>query len=418
MHNSLTWKRNVLSNGLTVLQYPRSSSTMAQLSVAIAYGSNDDSEENGGTAHFLEHMLVGGSQNRIKLHNEIERLGGQSNFETSDEFTFSTVNVFPQKIAQASKVLSGLLFDPTFTQEKLELERKVILNEIAEAYDDPRERVAETLVKSLFKKHPSRNPVSGSKKTVNRLTLDEIGKAHENYYVPQRMILILTGSFTDKDAETILQDFQDRENSGSIQRRNTLINEVEPKTETVLKKSGITQAYLSFGFRTVPAKDKDTPTLDLIDAILGMGESSRLFVELREKRALTYDFESTNASGLDYGYFSIDCAVNVKALNKTKSIILNELQKLKTQPITKSELDKSKNLASGTIYRQIDSSQGLPRLLAYDEIHFKSENALGDFLSKINSISPQDIMKTANGYFQDENYATVILLPTRQHRVS
>jgi len=154
MRSNLSWERNVLPNGLTVLQCPRSSNTMAQLSVAIEYGSNEDTEENAGNAHFLEHMLVGGSQNRIKLHNEIERLGGRSSFETSDEFTFSTINIFPRKIAQASKVLSRLLFDPKFAKEKFELERKVILNEIAEANDDPRDRVAETLTKCLFKNHP------------------------------------------------------------------------------------------------------------------------------------------------------------------------------------------------------------------------------------------------------------------------
>ena len=301
MHRSLSWERNVLSNGLTVLLCPRSSSTMAQLSVAIEYGSNDDSEENAGNAHFLEHMLVGGSQNRIKLHNEIERLGGRSNFETSDEFTFSIVSVFPRKTAEASKVLSGLLFDSAFTKEKFELERKVILNEIAEAYDDPRDRVAEVLTKCLFKEHPIKNPVLGSKKTINQLTLNEIEKAHQNYYLPERMILILTGSFTNKDTETVLQDFQDRKNHNSPPKRNTQTREKDPKRETVIKKSGITQAYLCFGFRTATAKDLDTPSLDLIDTILGTGESSRLFVELREKRALTYDFECVNASGLDYG---------------------------------------------------------------------------------------------------------------------
>jgi len=386
---------------------------MAQLSVAIEYGSNEDTEENAGNAHFLEHMLVGGSQNRIKLHNEIERLGGRSSFETSDEFTFSTVNVFPRKIAQASKVLSRLLFDPKFAKEKFELERKVILNEIAEANDDPRDRVAETLTKCLFKNHPIKNPVPGSKKTINQLTINEIKKAHENYYVPQRMILILTGSFTNKDKETVLQDFQDRKNSNSIPKRYTQIEEKEPTREKVAKKSGITQAYLCFGFRTVPAKDMDTPSLDLIDTILGDGESSRLFVELREKRTLTYDFEAVNASGLDYGYFSINCAVNVRALNQTKRIILDELQKLKTRPVSKGELDKSKNLVLGSIFRQIDSSQGLPRLLAYDESHFESENALVDYTNKIKSISEQDIMKTANKYFQDENYATAILIPKK-----
>ena len=185
---------------------------MAQMMIA---------EEKSGNAHFLEHMLVGGSQKRIKLHHEIEKLGGCSNFETSDEFTFSSMDVLSGKIAEASKVLSGLLFDSTFEKDKLELERKVILNEIAEAHDDPQELIRETLIKCLFKHHPLRNPILGLKKTINQFTIGSIEKAHQNYYVPQNMILILTGNFSNKDKETVLQDFQDRENNGSISRRNT-----------------------------------------------------------------------------------------------------------------------------------------------------------------------------------------------------
>ena len=145
----------------------------AQLSVAIKYGSNDDGDEKSGNAHFLEHMLVGGSQKRIKLHHEIEKLGGCSHFETSDEFTFSSMDVLSGKIVEASKVLSGLLFDSTFEKDKLELERKVILNEIAEAHDDPQDLIRETLIKCLFKHHPLRNPILGLKKTINQFTVDE-----------------------------------------------------------------------------------------------------------------------------------------------------------------------------------------------------------------------------------------------------
>src|SRR4030067_3584044 len=413
MRNSLSWERNVLSNGLTVLLYPRSSRMMAQLSVAIEYGSNDDSEENAGTAHFLEHMLVGGSKNRIRLHNEIERLGGWSNFETSDEFTFSTVNIFPSQIAKASKVLSGLLFDSAFVKEKFELERKAILNEIAEAHDDPRDRVAEILTKCLFKDHPIKNPVLGSKKTINQLTLNEIEKAHQNYYVPQRMILILTGSFTTKDAETVLQDFQDRKSHNSAPKRNTQTEEKEPKRETIIKKSGIAQAYLSFGLRTAPAKDTDTPSLDTIEALLGMGESSRLFVQLREKRGLTYDFEALNVAGLDYGYFLINCAAKIKSLEQTRMIIRDELQKMKTCPVAKSELEKSKNLILANIFRSFDSPHQLPRLLTDLEIYFEDENVVTDYLERIRSFSEHTIMEVSGKYFEEKNYAEAIMAPKK-----
>src|SRR3989337_4426808 len=122
MKSGLSWERRILSNGLVVLLYPRSSAMTTQLSVAIKYGSNDDPEGKIGTAHFLEHMLVGGSQRRIKLLHEFEQFGGCSYFETANECTFSSVDIFPSKLSEASKALSGLLFDNIFEKDKLELE--------------------------------------------------------------------------------------------------------------------------------------------------------------------------------------------------------------------------------------------------------------------------------------------------------
>ncbi len=411
MNNNLTWKRQMLPNGLRVLLFPKPSGLTTQLSVAIEYGSNDDSESSCGLAHFLEHMTVGGSQSRINLHNEIEKLGGCSYFETSEESTFTSVDVFPERLAHASRVLSGLLFDSAFDSGKLELERKVILNEIAENADDPQEKSGETLLKCLFKHHPVKNPVLGLKKTVNQISLAEIEKAHQTHYTPSNMVLILTGKFSEKEAEEVLQNYANRENCNAAPRVSRKIEEGKPKKEAIIEKSGLTQAYLSFGFRTCSAKDVDTPALDLISAILGVGESSRLFKELREKRALTYDFTSINASGLDYGFFSINCAVKNKSLKQTQIIIQEELQKLKTQVIKDNELEKSKNLILGDIFRAIDSPQHLPEIIADMEIYFGNQNALINYKDKICALSKKDIIETADKYFQEENYATAVLKP-------
>ena len=413
MKSGLSWERRILSNGLVVLLYPRSSAMTTQLSVAIKYGSNDDPECKIGTAHFLEHMLVGGSQRRIKLLHEIERFGGCSYFETTNECTFSAVDIFPKRLSEASKALSGLLFDNKFDINKLELERKVILNEIADAYDDPRDKTEETLTKNLFKHHPVKNPVLGSKKAVNKVTLRDMEEAHKDYYAPKNMILTLSGKFSDSDAEIVLEGFQDKENGSSISRREKNIEAGKPRKEALTKRSGITQAYLSFGLRTPPAKNVDVPVLDVINAILGMGESSRLFVELREKRALTYDFESMNVSGLDFGYFLINCAAKIKSLEQTRMIIRDELQKMKTCPVAKSELEKSKNLILANIFRSFDSPHQLPRLLTDLEIYFEDENVVTDYLERIRSFSEHTIMEVSGKYFEEKNYAEAIMAPKK-----
>jgi len=411
MNGSLSWKREILSNGLIVLLYQRPYALTAQLSLAVKYGSNDDSEDEIGTSHFLEHMLVGGSQKRIALIHQIEKIGGASNFETSRECTFSIMDVFPERLPEASNVLSGLLFDSTFEREKLEHERKIILNEISEASDNPWDKTEETLLTCLFRKHPAKNPILGTKKTVSQITLNKIRKAHEKYYSPRNMILTLTGKFSDRDTDLLLEDFQERDRGNPISRPKRNMEEGKPKKEALMRRSGITQAYLSFGLKTAQAKDADIPAIELINEILGVGESSRLFVELREKRPLTYDFDSVNVAGLDFGYFSVNCAVKTKSLKQTQTIIQNELQKLKNNPVPDNELEKCKNLVLGDVFRSIDSPHTLPRIMTDLELYFENENILNQYVDKIKLLSQQDITKIANKYFNEKDYATAISTP-------
>ena len=147
----------------------------------------------------------------------------------------------------------------------------------------------------------------------------------------------------------------------------------------------------------------------MIDAIIGTGESSRLFVELREKNALTYDFAAINISGLDYGFFTVNCAVKPNSLKQAKAIIQGELERLTKQPVLKPELEKSKNLLVANYYRTIDDSHELPILLADSEIHHRSAKALQDYLNRIAQVTEQEIIETAKKYFRKENYAWAIL---------
>ncbi len=182
--------------------------TTTQLSVAVEYGSNQEPEEIAGSAHFLEHMLAGGSAKRIHLSRSIENSGGILDFYTEHEYMMTTMNILPETLVEASIVISELLFNDNFEEEKFIQERKIILNELSEASDDPTEKVEELLLKSLFKVHPVKRPVGGFPKTIKRLTLEQLKNAHKMNYVPQNMILILTGNFSEETSRKVLEDFE------------------------------------------------------------------------------------------------------------------------------------------------------------------------------------------------------------------
>ena len=411
MSTGLLWHRTVLPNGLRMLLLPKQSANTVQLSAAVEYGSNNESEETAGSAHFLEHMLAGGSTKRIQLSRSIESYGGTVNFYTDHEYTMSTVDILPESLAKTSQVLSELLFDSSFEQEKFTSERKIILNELAEVSDDPSEKVDELLLKSLFKNHPVKRPIGGYQKTINKLTLNGLSETHQTNYQAQKTILILTGNLSDKNVETVLQNFSSKASQETLPKQIHPIEATKPRREVKKNKTGISQTYLSIGARTVSARHPDAPTLDLIGTLLGGGASSRLFIELREKRALTYDVVSTHSKGLDFGYLSVNCAVKDKNAEKTRELIFKEFSKLRNEKVLENELEKNKRMILGGALRGIDSPEECQDILAFMEIQFNNEKALVNYLEKIKVVTSENIIEAAKTYLQEDNFSAAILTP-------
>jgi predicted Zn-dependent peptidase len=408
--SGLVWKRIVLPSGLRLLLFPRASSNTAQLSVAMEYGSNLESEKNSGCAHFLEHMIAGGSTKRIGLSRSVEQMGGFIDFSTSNEDTLIITDILPQKIGQVSETISELLFGESFEEEKFLREKKIILHEIAEASDDPWSIVDDLLKKNLFRHHPIRRPILGARKTVNDLTLKALTETREKHYLLRNTIVLLTGNFSEKDVQTLITVF-------SAEQKNAQENPVctrsaddsNPRKVAFKEKSGITQTYISIGAKTIPAKHPDAPVLDVIDVIMGAGASSRLFIELREKRALAYSVDSAHDYGSDYGFFHINCAVENKKANQTTDLIHEEVKKLLSNKVSEQELTKAKDMIAGSILRTVDSPLGFSETLAAMEIQFQSNNSLSDYLGKIKTISTNDIIEVANKYLSESSFTAAML---------
>jgi predicted Zn-dependent peptidase len=412
MTSNLFWSRHILPNGLRVLLYPRQSANTAQLSLAVEFGSNHETEQQAGIAHFIEHMIAGGSKERIERSRKVEDYGGVLDFYTDHEYVMSTMDILPHKLVEASNILSELFFSDKFSEDKFSIEKKIILNELAEVADDPTEKVQETLLDNLFKHHPIKRPIGGFPKTVKKLTLDQLKAAHNTNYVPKNMVLVLSGNYSERDAQIVLGHFKSKAHQRLQPKKPLEVEEQKIKPLIMRKKIGLTQSYLSMGARTVPSSHKDSPALTLISILLGGGTSSRLFAELREKHAVTYDVSATHSKGRDYGFFNVYCAVNSKNVEKAKHLILKELQRLRTEKVLANELERSKNMILGAALRGIDSLEEAPDILTYMEIQFQHEQALVDYIADIKAVTSDDLLVVANRYLCQDCFSTVILNPT------
>ncbi len=414
MSANLVWQRRTLKNGLTVLLLPRQSANTAQLSIAVKFGSVQEPKEAAGIAHFLEHMLAGGSEKRINLSRSFEDSGGASDFYTDREYVLGTVDVLPEKLRQASEVLSKLFFDDTFEENKFEVERKIILNELAEAADDPAEQIEELLISALFKENPVKRPVGGYPKTVKQITLSQLEQEYRASYVPNNMILVLTGKYSDKDAESILDGFGKQKAEDCVSEKLYPTESFKPKSSVVEQKAGISQTYLNIGARTVVASHKDAPALDLISILLSGGTSSRLFIELREKHAVTYDVDCSHNKGFSFGYFNVTCAVNKSKLDKARKLILKELANLRTTAVPADELERAKQIMVGGILRGMDSAHDTLDIMSFIELQFRSGSGLEDYLARVKAVTADNIREAAEKYLNEDCLCTAVLNPIKQ----
>ncbi len=390
-------KRVILPNGLTVLYYPIKAKTLT-CEVMVKVGSNDESEGERGISHMIEHLLFEGTPKRPTgraIANEIERVGGEFNAYTTAVRTNYHIKVLKKQFALAADVLSDILFNPLFLEKAFVRERNVVLKEIDMLYDNPRYYQWILLQQTLFKKHPIKNPVYGDRKQILRLTIDDVRKYYAKYYRPENMVLSLVGDVSNW--KQVISKYFGKSFDSQKKRLHKIHTEPKQKRSNLKKhKREVINTQIVVGYSTVSRKHKDSYVLDVIDGILGRGQSGRIFTELRENRGLAYDVGTHHVSDIDFGYFALYASVDKKNIAIARKVMKEELAKL--QSITTKDLDEAKRFVEGNFYINLESTQQIAdQLLVWE--HIKGADELDNYVTHVRKVTIKDIGRVARKYF-------------------
>lgn len=392
-------KKIILDNGLTVIEQKRNSNSVA-IEIQVNTGSNNENIKKLGISHFLEHMMFEGTKNRttLELANEIESLGGEINAATSNERTVFYIVVLKKHFKKALEILGDLIKNPLFSEKSVEKERKVILEEINMINDSPHNYQWILFQKTLFKKHPTKNPIAGFRNTVQNITRQDIIDYHKNYYSSNNMTVIVSG--LDGVTDQIKKEF----GSLKVQKTPEFKQVEEPKQvkEEVVEKKQLEQSYLVLGYKTVPRSHKDSYVLDVIQAILAKGQSSRLFNELRIKKGLAYNLGAENEVNKNYGYFAMYAGVHKSHLNEVKQIFLEQS---KLNGLTNQEIKDAITYIEGHVSLELEmNKENVDWIAFWNSIDFKK---IDSYINTIKKITKQDIQRVVKAYFN--NPVSVIL---------
>lgn len=395
-------KTILLENGLKIIHYPRKSN-IAVILANVKAGSNNESAVEAGISHFIEHMLFEGTDKRptsLEISNEIEKRGGEFNAATSNERTFYFTKMASKHFDVALDVISDIIMHPRFEDKIIEKEKKIIIDEIKLINDQPRYFQWVHFDSVLFQKHPAKNPVYGSIESVSAFDRNKILSYYGRHYVPGNITLVIIG---EADMAAVVDKFASMPKG----KMPGLVAVAEPKaSKDIVKRLDrkTIQAYMIQGYKTVPRNHPDAYALDVIRAILGRGQSGRIFDEVRTKRGLAYDVGVVHNPSTDFGFFAVFVNTNKKNEELVGNIIADELRKVKD--VGAGDLNDAKTFLEGEFLLQSEDGQRLADMLAFWD-QADSAEKMQEYLQNIRNVTKADIAKVAEKYFK--HYARAVL---------
>ena len=405
-------KHTTLSNGLRVVTGEMPHTRSATVSMYVGAGSRYETDEEAGLSHFLEHMLFKGASRRPtarEISEAIESVGGMHNAATDREVTVYYAKVPHTAALQTIDILADMLRDPVMDAAELEKERAVILEELASVEDSPGELAAGLIDETLWPHQPLGRNVGGTPESVSALPLTAVNAYFRRQYVPANTVLAVAGNVSHTDvvaaAERWLGDMPTAEAGAwyPVAARNG-------SPRVAVKEKQTEQAHICIAYPSVSLSHPDRFAVDLLSTVLGEGMSSRLFLELREERALVYDVHSYPSEFRDAGSFTVYAGCDPDNALVTIEAVLEENRKL-LAGIPAAELAKAREMAKGRIQLRMEDTRSVAGWLGSQELLLGRIETVDEVVARIDAVTMDELMDVAHRVLAPEQATLALVGP-------
>jgi predicted Zn-dependent peptidase len=391
--------KKILKNGITVIHESRPL-PLVSLSITNKFGASSEESKIKGIAHVMEHLVFTGTKTRTHedISREIEKKGGILNAFTSQDVTSFWFKLPSEHLFAGLNILTDMLNNPTFNKEKFEKEKRVILEEIKMYHDAPERNIHDKIEENLYAS-PFGEGVSGSAETVSALDRDFVASFFQKVYNPKNYIVTLVGKANFKKVcEYLEKNFSPKSSQPQLQKIQLL------NKESTEEREGIDQAHFIFALHAPLMNTKEHIVLEVLDAYLANGMSSKLFLTIREERGLAYAVRSSISAEKNYSYYAIYVGTTKEALPQVKSLILQGFKDV--EKMNEKDLKEAKERIIGLRKVSSEESASVMNELLFFEIAGKAE----DFYTrekKINAVTLKEVKKLA----RIEKFSTAAIVP-------
>jgi predicted Zn-dependent peptidase len=411
MTKDYQYKKSLLENGIRVVSEKIPYVHSVSIGIWILAGTIDESIENNGVAHFVEHMVFKGTKKRssLEIADSLEALGGHLNAFTGKELTCYYAHILDENIEIAVDVLSDLVLNPKLLTEDIEKEKRVVLEEISELDDTPDELIHEHFIESLFQPHPLSFSTLGKKSTIKSLGKKHIKDFIRENYTGNRIVISAAGNVEHETIVDLVTKYLSK--LPKLSKRNKTIIPKEHFQKRYFENS-YQQAHICIGRRSFSYSDPKRYAMLLLNTILGFGMSSRLFQNIREKHGLAYSIYSFSDFLEDTGIFGVYLGTDKDKIDLAIDLVLKELKQFKFNKIEESELNKRKNQLKGNLLLGLESTSNRMNRLARTEINYGDFFSIDSIITSIDKVTNVQISELADWLFQNEKLTTIIFKPS------
>lgn len=388
-----------LANGMTVVTESMPHLESAVLGVWVRAGSRDETSDQHGIAHMLEHMAFKGTKKRTarQIAEEIENVGGDLNAATSTETTSFYARVLKDDVPLAVDILADILTNSQFDEAELQREKHVILQEIGAANDTPDDVVYDKFAEASFNKQAIGRPILGTPETVMSFTPDQIRGYLSSHYTGDRMVVIAAGAIDHEQFVKLVEDkFGDR-----IAPTNKALSVLPDAIYTggeYREKRDLMDAQVVLGFEGRAYHAKDFYASQVLANILGGGMSSRLFQEVREKRGLCYSVYAFHWGFSDSGLFGIHAATGADDLAELIPVIFGELSRV-AESIDVSEINRSRAQTRAALLMAQESPAARASQIARQMLLYGRPVSNTELMERLDALTPDRLTDLAGRLF-------------------
>lgn len=401
-----------LNNGQTVVIQEVKSNPIVIIDTWVKTGSIDETDENNGVAHFLEHLFFKGTQNHEPgdFDKILETKGAITNAATSKDFTHYYVTIPSKDFDLAMGLHADMMMNPLIPRNEMEKERKVVLEEINKDLTSPNKILYENLVSMLYKNHPYKRKVIGRSDVIETITRDQVLNFYNSHYSPANMVTVVIGDVDANHAlEKIKQEFNNETSKAikNVYAKEPPLTKQEKKVEYLPTESG----YMIIGYRGVSIDDKDSYALDVLSTVLGEGRSSVLNQVLKEKKRLAFSVDAGNSTMRDDGMFYVSANFEPEKCKAVQDAIFAEIKKIQEKGITDEQLNLAKNIIERNTYYARESITNIATEIGYTVALTDDMKFYDNYLDNIKSVTAASVKKAAEKYLDTDKSAISIVLP-------